>query len=60
VLESTFTARLRSATATRTTELFVVPGLGPVAERWKREVLVLGLVRTVREGVRVRDLSDLE
>lgn len=54
VLESTFTARLRNATATRTTELFVVPGIGPVAERWTREVLVFGLVRTVREGVRVR------
>lgn len=57
VLESAFTARLRNATATRTAELFVVPGLGPVAERWTREVLVLGLVRTVREGVRVRDLA---
>ena len=57
VLDSTFTARLGSATATRTTELLVVPGLGPVAERWTREVVVLGLVRTVREGVRVRDLG---
>lgn len=57
VLESTFTARLGTATATRTTELLVVPGLGPVAERWTREVVVLGLVRTVREGVRVRDLG---
>lgn len=55
VLESTFTARLRTATATRTVELFLVPGVGPVAERWRREVLVLGLVRTVREGLRVRD-----
>jgi hypothetical protein len=60
VLESTFTARLRSATATRTVELLVVPGLGPVAERWRREVLVLGLVRTVREGVRVRELHASE
>lgn len=57
VLDSTFTARLGSAKATRTTELLVVPGLGPVAERWTREVVVLGLVRSVREGVRVRDLG---
>jgi hypothetical protein len=57
VLESSFTALLGSAKATRTTELLVVPGLGPVAERWTREVVVLGLVRTVREGVRVRDLD---
>lgn len=57
VLESSFTARLGSAKATRTTELLVVPGLGPVVERWTREVVVLGLVRTVREGVRVRDLG---
>lgn len=57
VLDSTFTARLGAATATRTTELFVVAGLGPVAERWTREVVVFGLVRTVREGVRVRDLA---
>lgn len=54
VLESTFTARLGMATATRTTELLVLPGQGPVAERWRREVVVLGLVATVREGVRVR------
>lgn len=58
VLESTFTARLGMATATRTTELLVVPGRGPVAERWRREVVVLGLVGTVREGVRVRDAAD--
>ena len=57
VLESSFTALLGSAKATRTTELLVVRGLGPVAERWTREVVVLGLVRTVREGVRVRDLD---
>lgn len=57
VLDSTFTARLGAATATRTVELFIVPGTGPVAERWTREVVVFGLVRTVREGVRVRDLD---
>lgn len=57
VLDSTFTARLGAATAKRSVELFVVPGTGPVAERWTREVVVFGLVRTVREGVRVRALD---
>lgn len=54
VIESIFTANLRLATAENVAELFVAPGIGPVAEVLKRRVWVLGLPIQSRDAVVVR------
>ena len=43
VVEVTFSANLDAARVRRTSELFVVPGRGVVAERWNERLVVLGL-----------------
>lgn len=52
VVETVFVADLDSATARRESELFVVPGRGIVAERWREKVTVLGIFpKTTEETV---------
>ena len=43
VVEVSFSANLDAARVRRTSELFVVPGRGVVAERWNERLVVLGL-----------------
>ncbi len=54
VIESVFTAHLRLATAENIAEVYVAPGIGPVAEVLKRRVWVLGLPIQSRDAVVVR------
>lgn len=49
VVETVFVADLDSATARRESQLFVVPGRGVVAERWREKVTVLGIFPKVTE-----------
>lgn len=52
VVETVFVAELDSATARRESQLFVVPGRGIVAERWREKVTVLGIFpKTTEETV---------
>ena len=49
VVETVFVADLDSATARRESQLFVVPGRGVVAERWREKVTILGIFPKVTE-----------
>jgi hypothetical protein len=49
IVETVFVADLDSATARRESQLFVVPGRGIVAERWREKVTVLGIFPKVTE-----------
>lgn len=49
VVETVFVANLDAAKARRESELFVVPGRGIVAERWRERVTVLGIFPKVTE-----------
>jgi hypothetical protein len=52
IVETVFVAELDSATARRESQLFVVPGRGIVAERWREKVTVLGIFpKTTEETV---------
>jgi hypothetical protein len=52
IVETVFVADLDNATARRESELFVVPGRGVVAERWREKVTVLGIFpKTTEETV---------
>lgn len=52
VVETVFVAELDAAVARRESELFVVPGRGIVAERWREKVTVLGIFpKTTEETV---------
>ncbi len=57
VVEIVFAATLTLASATRTTELFLVEGQGIMAERWHERVLMLGLVPRESDEIIVRVLS---
>lgn len=54
VVENVFEAQLRMARARRQTTLWVVPGQGPVAERWTQTVFVLGFPAGSTRGASVR------
>lgn len=49
VVETVFVANLDAAKARRESEIFVVPGRGIVAERWRERVTVLGIFPKVTE-----------
>lgn len=52
VVETVFVASLDAAKARRESEIFVVPGRGIVAERWREKVTVLGIFpKTTEETV---------
>ena len=52
VVETVFIASLDAAKARRESEVFVVPGRGIVAERWREKVTVLGIFpKTTEETV---------
>lgn len=52
VVEVVFSASLDAARVRRTSELFVVPGRGVVAERWEERLVVLGIFpKSTRETV---------
>jgi len=54
IVESVFTATLDMAVATHRTTLWIVPGIGPVMERWEASVKVLGLPVPRDRGTAVR------
>jgi len=54
VVENVFEAQLKMARARRQTTLWVVPGHGPVAERWAQTVFVLGFPAGSTRGASVR------
>jgi hypothetical protein len=54
VVENTFEARLRMARARRVTTLWIVPGEGPVAERWSQTIFVFGIPTGTTRGAAVR------
>jgi hypothetical protein len=59
VVENTFEARLRMARARRVTTLWIVPGEGPVAERWSQTVFVFGIPAGTTRGAIVRSAPRL-
>jgi len=54
VVENTFEARLRMARARRVTTLWIVPGEGPIAERWSQTIFVFGIPAGTTRGAVVR------
>ena len=59
VVENTFEARLKMARARRVTTLWIVPGEGPVAERWSQTIFVLGIPTGTTRGAFVRSAPRL-
>jgi hypothetical protein len=59
VVENTFEARLKMARARRVTTLWIVPGEGPVAERWSQTVFVFGIPTGTTRGAVVRSAPRL-
>jgi hypothetical protein len=59
VVENTFEARLRMARARRVTTLWIVPGEGPVAERWSQTIFVFGIPTGTTRGAVVRSAPRL-
>lgn len=59
VVENTFEAHLQMARARRVTTLWIVPGEGPVAERWSQTIFVLGIPAGTTRGAAVRSAPRL-
>ena len=59
VVENTFEAHLQMARARRVTTLWIVPGQGPVAERWSQTVYVFGIPTGTTRGACVRSAPRL-
>jgi len=59
VVENTFEAHLKMARAKRVTTLWIVPGEGPVAERWSQTVYVFGIPTGTTRGATVRSAPRL-
>ena len=59
VVENTFEAHLQMARARRVTTLWIVPGEGPVAERWSQTIFVLGIPTGTTRGASVRSAPRL-
>jgi hypothetical protein len=59
VVENTFEARLKLARARRVTTLWIVPGQGPVAERWTQTIFVFGIPAGTTRGAAVRSAPRL-
>ena len=59
VVENTFEARLQMARARRVTTLWIVPGEGPVAERWSQTIYVFGIPTGTTRGAFVRSAPRL-
>jgi hypothetical protein len=59
VVENTFEAHLKMARAKRVTALWIVPGEGPVAERWSQTVYVFGIPTGTTRGATVRSAPRL-
>ena len=59
VVENTFEAQLKMARARRVTTLWIVPGEGPVAERWAQTIFVFGIPTGTTRGAAVRSAPTL-
>ncbi len=59
VVENTFEAHLTMARARRVTTLWIVPGEGPVAERWSQTIFVFGIPTGTTRGAVVRSAPRL-
>lgn len=59
VVENTFEAHLKMARARRVTTLWIVPGEGPVAERWSQTIFVFGFPTGTTRGAVVRSAPRL-
>jgi hypothetical protein len=59
VVENTFEAHLKMARARRVTTLWIVPGEGPVAERWSQTIFVFGIPTGTTRGAVVRSAPRL-
>ncbi|MBU3729784.1 MAG: hypothetical protein FGM37_11150 [Phycisphaerales bacterium] len=59
VVENTFEAHLKMARARRVTTLWIVPGEGPVAERWSQTIFVFGIPTGTSRGAFVRSAPRL-
>lgn len=59
VVENRFEAHLQMARARRVTTLWIVPGEGPVAERWSQTIFVLGIPTGTARGASVRSAPRL-